>query len=263
MCLFKIASVKIGWHRLSYESDQEDITLTDVLKKIVILNSKGGCGKTTIATNLASLYSHEGYDTALMDYDPQGSSLRWLKVRPKEAASIYAVPAAQRQTTGSTLSWQMRVPPGTQRVIIDAPAGVDELQLQTFVRQADAILIPVLPSPIDIHAATRFIETLLLAGKVRQYGVRVGVVANRVKQNTRIYQSLQRFLNTLKLPLITTLRDTQHYVRAAERGIGVNDLWDKRADIDREQWQPLWYWLEEKTVLMQNNPERVMNSAIL
>lgn len=237
--------------------------MTDTLQKIIVLNSKGGCGKTTIATNLASLYSNEGYSTALMDYDPQGSSLRWLKVRAKELPGIYPVPAAQRQKATTTLAWQMRVPPETRRIIIDAPAGVDELQLQSYVRQANTILIPVLPSPIDIHAATRFIESLLLVGKVRQHGVRVGVVANRVKQNTRIYQSLQRFLDTLKLPLITTLRDTQHYVRAAERGIGVNELWDKRADIDREQWQPLWQWLETPVPTNQSNTPAVIKSAIM
>lgn len=237
--------------------------MAEILEKIIVLNSKGGCGKTTIATNLASLYSREGFTTALMDYDPQGSSLRWLKVRPKESPEVYAVPAARRQKSTATLSWQLRVPAETSRIIIDAPAGVDDFQLQDFVRQADTILVPVLPSPIDIHAATRFIETLLLVGKVRQHGVRVGVVANRVKQNTRIYRSLQRFLDTLKLPLITTLRDTQHYVRAAERGIGVHELWDKRADTDREQWQPLWQWLERRPGYDSKDSTDVMNSAIM
>jgi chromosome partitioning protein len=238
--------------------------LSDKVEKIVVLNSKGGCGKTTLATNLASLYAAEGYATALMDYDPQASSLRWLKVRSEELNSIYGVPAAQRKSATTTLAWQMRVPAETRRIIIDAPAGVDDFQLQQFVRQANTILIPVLPSPIDIHAATRFIESLLLVGKVRQHGVRVGVVANRVKQNTRIYQSLQRFLDTLKLPLITTLRDTQHYVRAAERGIGVNELWDKRAEVDREQWQPLWGWLEDDATISHNPASpSVIKSAVI
>lgn len=237
--------------------------MADNVEKIIVLNSKGGCGKTTIATNLASLYSREGYATALMDYDPQGSSLRWLKVRPKESPEVYAVPAAKRQQSATTLAWQLRVPGDTRRIIIDAPAGVDDFQLQDFVRQADTILVPVLPSPIDIHAATRFIETLLLVGKVRQHGVRVGVVANRVKQNTKIYKSLRRFLDSLKLPLITTLRDTQHYVRASERGIGVHELWDKRANVDREQWQPLWEWLENRTTLGTTTSSNVMNSAVI
>ena len=82
--------------------------MVDKLEKIVVLNSKGGCGKTTIATNLASLYSREGFITALMDYDLQGSSLRWLKIRPKEAGTVYAVPAAERQKSATTLAWQMR-----------------------------------------------------------------------------------------------------------------------------------------------------------
>ncbi|MCG7961877.1 MAG: ParA family protein, partial [Candidatus Thiodiazotropha taylori] len=49
------------------------------MKRLLILNSKGGCGKTTIATNLAGYYASAGTPTALFDYDPQGSSHRWLE----------------------------------------------------------------------------------------------------------------------------------------------------------------------------------------
>jgi chromosome partitioning protein len=214
-------------------------------QRIIVLNSKGGCGKTTIATNLASYYASTGYVTALVDHDPQASSMRWLSLRPKEKTEVYGVPAFERPRSGVTMSWHRRVLPGTDRVVIDAPAGVMGQSLQEFVRTVDTVLVPVLPSPIDIHAATRFIEELLLVGKVRSFGVNVAVIANRVKKNTLIYQSLERFLATLKLPFIASLRDTQNYVRASERGVGVYEMWDQRVQDDKLQWQPLIDWLEK------------------
>jgi len=216
------------------------------MQRILVLNSKGGCGKTTVATNLASLYAGYGIPTALMDYDPQGSSMRWLSQRPKDKPAIHGVRAYQRTNAAMTTSWLMRLPPETERVIIDAPAGVTGQQLVNYVQRVDTILIPVLPSPIDIHAATHFIKDLLLIGKIRSAGVRVGVMANRAKKNTLVYQSLERFLKTLHLPLLATLRDTQNYVHAVERGIGVHELWDKRAEGDRMQWVHMYEWLEDR-----------------
>ena len=229
------------------------------MQRILILNSKGGCGKTTVATNLASYFASEGMQTALVDHDPQGSSMRWLSLRPQEKNEIYGVPAYARPQSGVTMSWHRRVLPATDRVIIDAPAGMMGQQLQELVRQVDLVLVPVLPSPIDIHAATRFIEELLLVGKVRSFGVQVGVIANRAKKNTLVYQSLEKFLNTLKLPFIATLRDTQNYVRASARGIGIFEMWDQRVQQDKLQWQTVIEWLqgvEPRTNLYsaQNNP---------
>lgn len=212
--------------------------------RILVLNSKGGCGKTTVATNLASYFASEGLQTALVDHDPQGSSMKWLSLRPKEKNEIYGVPAYSRPSSGVTMSWHRRVLPATDRVVIDAPAGVMGQQLQELIRQVDLVLVPVLPSPIDIHAATRFIEELLLVGKVRSFGVQVGVIANRAKTNTLVYHSLEKFLNTLKLPFIATLRDTQNYVRASARGIGIFEMWDQRVQQDKLQWQTVIEWLE-------------------
>jgi len=214
------------------------------MQRILVLNSKGGCGKTTIATNLASRYASEGQVTAIVDHDPQGSSMRWLSLRPKEKNEIFGVPAFSRRRSGVTMSWHRRVLPGSDKVIIDAPAGIMGQPLQELVRQVDIILVPVLPSPIDIHAATRFIEELLLVGKVRSFGVQVAVIANRAKKNTLVYQSLERFLIALKLPFVATLRDTQNYVRASARGIGIFEMWDQRVQQDKVQWDPIVEWID-------------------
>jgi chromosome partitioning protein len=214
------------------------------MQKILVINSKGGCGKTTLATNLASYFAAHELSTALLDFDPQGSSTRWLKLRSESNPAIYGSHVADKKnTTGKTRSFLMSVPAETERVIFDAPARVSAEELNELILQVDMIVIPVLPSSIDIHAVTRFIEELLITGKVRQKGIGVGIVANRANKNTLTYRSLIRFLKSLKLPFITTLRDTQNYAHAAERGIGVSEMWDKRTDNDKEQWKPLMRWL--------------------
>lgn len=214
------------------------------MRRILVLNSKGGCGKTTIATTLASRYACDGLNTVLIDYDPQGSSMRWLSQRSKNRPAILGIDAHKNVAMNVTTTWALRVPPNTERIVIDAPAGVIGHQLLDYLRQIDTVIIPVLPSHIDIHATARFIEDLLLIGKVRQRGIQVGVVANRVKKNTTVYNALQRFLASLKLPFITSLRDTQHYVRAAGQGIGIHEMWDNRARVDQKHWRPLFDWLE-------------------
>ena len=49
------------------------------MRHIMVLNPKGGCGKSTLATNLASYYASQGKSVAIVDYDPQRSSLDWLE----------------------------------------------------------------------------------------------------------------------------------------------------------------------------------------
>lgn len=223
------------------------------MRRILVLNSKGGCGKSTIATTLASRYACDGFNTVLVDYDPQGSSIRWLSQRSKNRPAIHGVDAHRNLAMNVTSTWALRVPPQTERIILDAPAGVIGHNILDYLRVIDTIVIPVLPSHIDIHATARFIEDLLIIGKVRQRGIHVGVVANRVKKNTNVYSALERFLASLKLPFITTLRDTQHYVRAAGQGISIHEMWDYRAKTDQKDWLPLFNWLENETAVEQQS----------
>jgi chromosome partitioning protein len=217
------------------------------MKRIVVLNPKGGSGKTTLAINLASYYASCQQKPVLMDFDPQGSSVRWVKKR-QQAQSPINVIAAFENDARTTRAFQMRVPPGTTHVIIDTPAALDSPKMPDITRHADKIVVPVLPSDIDIHACSRCIRDLLLVAKIRREDDRIGVVANRVRRNTLTYQSLIRFLQTLGIPIITTIRDSQNYVRAAELGIGVHEMKSYIAREDIEQWVPLIDWLEKPAV---------------
>lgn len=215
------------------------------LRRVVLLNPKGGSGKTTLATNLAAFYAASGLTTTLMDFDPQASSWRWLKARPAPLPAIHGI-AAFEKPAGVTRSFQLRLPAGTARVVVDTPAALEPAEVAEFTRAADAILVPVLLSPIDIRACARCIETLLTTAKVKRRESRIAVVANRVRPNTLVFHSLMRFLATLDIPLVATLRESQNYIRAAETGIGLHEMQPERAHPDVAQWAPLVAWVESR-----------------
>jgi len=214
------------------------------VRRIAVMNPKGGCGKTTVATNLASGYAVAGLNAALFDYDPLGASMRWLRSRAGSLPPIHGVAAHGDPHSGVTRSWQLRVPAGTQRIVHDTPAGLERMQILERIEGVDAILVPVLPSPMDISATADFIRDLLLVGKLRSRNTRVGIISNRVKSNTRAFQALERFLATLDIPLVGQVRETQNYVAAAQTGIGVHELARQRDERDASCWSGIMEWLE-------------------
>jgi chromosome partitioning protein len=215
------------------------------MQRILVLNPKGGSGKTTIATNLASYFASLGDRPLLSDHDPQGSSSRWLKKRKPEQPFIHGIAAFERNNR-MTRAWQMRIPPDAAHVVVDTPAAVVAQDMPELTKSADAIIVPVLPSDIDIHAFSKCIADLLLIAKVKREDDRIGVIANRVKRNTLVYASLMRFLNTLGIPVIATLRDSQNYIRAAEQGVGLHEMKRNLVEQDLEDWDPLLTWLRAK-----------------
>lgn len=217
------------------------------LLKVVVLNTKGGCGKTTLSTSLAAWYAVKGYNTAILDNDPQGSSLRWVANRGERKPAILGLSGTDKSGR-VTKSFLMRVPPDIERLVVDTPAAIDSLRLQDALRGAHAVIIPVLPSDIDIHAATRCIADLLLTGRIENRQQRVAVVANRVKKQAKMYETLRRFLGSLDIPFVATFRDSQNYVHATELGLGVHELKDKNVKEERREWAPLIEWLESRSV---------------
>jgi chromosome partitioning protein len=220
------------------------------MQRIIVLNPKGGVGKTTIASNLAACFAVNGQRPALMDLDPQGSSMRWLRKRPEDSPIIHGIAGFER-SAAVTRSWQLRVPAECTSVIIDTPASLDPHSFPEITRGADAVLVPVTPSDIDIHATAKCIADLLLIAKIRRSDQRIGIIANRVRANTLVSQSLMRFLNSLEIPLVATLRDTQNYVRSAEAGVGIFEMprWQVSQDLDH--WQGLTEWLRTRRAAQQ------------
>jgi chromosome partitioning protein len=209
------------------------------MRTIMVMNAKGGCGKTTIATNLASYYASElGATVALADYDPLQSSLDWLALRPAECAPIKRVAALDKGLRG--------VGHGTDYLIIDSPARASGSELTGLVRHTETIVVPVLPSPVDISAAVRFIEELRAIGRVAHKQVRIGLVANRIREHSLMFDELDAFLERQKIPFIATLREAQNYVRAFSRGLGIYELPQYLAWRDWEYFQFLIDWLESR-----------------
>lgn len=208
------------------------------MRHIMVLNSKGGCGKSTIATNLASHYATGGKRVALVDYDPQASSLDWLARRPETRAGITGIDGAREGLT--------HLPRNTDIVIEDAPARSHGAELTDLVRHAETLIVPVLPSTIDMQASTKFLGELAKVGKVKRKQVKVAVVANRVREYTIIFEQLDAYLEGLKIPYVAALREAQNYIRAYVRGLGIFELPEYLAWPDLEQWDPLIEWLNSR-----------------
>jgi len=212
----------------------------------VVMNAKGGVGKTTIATNVASFFAVHGVPTAIMDYDPQGSSLDWLEQRPAAAPPVHGADAAAR--TGAGLKSIARyVPPETRQLVVDAPAGPTPLLMKELLARADAILIPVAPSKVDIRATASFIEELLLVGGLRSRDIRTAVVANRARSSTAVYEPLERFVRSLRLTFLTHLLDSEIYVESGDTGYGIFEMDAQRAAEQQRQFMPIVRWVPQDT----------------
>jgi len=210
----------------------------------LVVNGKGGVGKTTITTNLASYFASQGVPTTIADFDPQGSSLNWIKQRPLNVGKIYGADMAQRNAVGLSAA-RREIPRDTRQLIIDAPAGPSRLLLQDLLTRAQSILIPVAPSPIDVHATAGFIKELLLVGHVRLRNVRVAVLANRVRSRKPVYEPLERFVASLNMTFVARVSDSDTYVDAADAGLGVFDMPVEKCSDEQREFLPIVRWVQE------------------
>lgn len=210
------------------------------MRRYMVLNAKGGCGKSTLATNIAAYFASEweNVNVTLADFDPQQSSMDWLSIRPDHVPAITGINAYK--------DGLKHLAPNTDFLVMDARAATHGPDLTALVKHAETIIVPVLPSTVDMKACTRFIEELLNVGKVERKEVKIGVIANRVRENYSIFAELDEYLQKLKVPYLGHLRDAQNYVRAYTRGMGVHELPPYLASPDWEQWEPVVKWLESK-----------------
>lgn len=197
---------------------------------IVVANPKGGVGKSTVATNLAGALARAGHAVMLGDVDRQQSARQWLGLRPAALPVIQGWDIARDDI--------VRPPKGVTHVVLDTPAGLHGSKLDAVMKIADRVLVPLQPSLFDIQASHAFVQAL----REHRRGAPLAVVGNRVREGTIAADQLRQFLDTLGVPVLTMLRDTQLYVQLAARGATLWDVAPSRAERDLEQWQPILQW---------------------
>jgi chromosome partitioning protein len=198
--------------------------------RILVVNAKGGCGKTTIATQLAAALAAAGHATSLADADRQHSSLGWLARRPSRVARI------------AGLDWSKEVGAPlqrTERLIVDAGPALRRKRIEQLVKAADLLVLPVLPSAFDETATQRFLDRLEKIGSVVKGKKSVAAVGNRVRAGTRAAERLEKFFRTIGCPIVARLRDSQLYPETTVGGLSLFDAPGKRARELCGDWEPL------------------------
>ena len=203
------------------------------MRAILVANPKGGCGKTTLATNLSGHFANQGAKVTLCDLDRQQSSLRWMAFRDE------AVPSVTGYFGGNQLLFNP--PQESDWVVLDAPAGLQGYKLSDYLRRVDKVVVPVVPSVFDMAATEDFLNSI--RQEMRGKRGAIGIVAMRVDPRTRAASMLEEFLSHFDIPILTYLRNTQNYVNAAAAGLSVFDPPRARHRRDVEQWEPLLQWL--------------------
>ena len=206
--------------------------------KILVANSKGGAGKSTLATTLAAHYAVEGKNTVLVDADRQGSSLRWCEKRAHHSSAVLALPGLRRD-------WEKHVPADAERVIIDSAAGIRAAEVDEYLNTVDAVIVPILPSAIDLEAAEPFLAELAQLPRIKRGKVAVGLVANRLKPWTNASQLALEDMKKFPFPLVAELRDTQGYVLAHALGKSIFDYHSELVRAHQDDWTKLLRWLKK------------------
>ncbi len=203
------------------------------MKTILIVNPKGGCGKTTLSVNIAGYLANRGQKVALLDMDRQQSAALWVATRPEDLPPVRALKYNTEQD--SSFDW----------MVVDSAAGLSGSNLAySIINKANQIIVPITPSLFDLQASNDFLQALIEEKRVRNSHCRIGVVGMRIESRTRAAHALEFFLSDLDLPVLAYLRETQVYVNAAFEGKSLFDLPHHVAERELEQWAYLQHWLE-------------------
>lgn len=203
----------------------------------LVASSKGGCGKSTLVTQLASHWAQAGQPTAIIDADRQGSSFRWASLRPDTVPGVLAIEGGRKAL--------QKVPPDTRQLLIDTPAGAGERELEPYLEQAQVLLVPVLPSSFDLHATLGFIDELQKINRIRRGKLPVALVANRLKPWTHASQdAVAQLAEQSAFPVVAQLRDSQAYVLLAALGKGIFDYQSEHVRGHQDDWKALLRWIK-------------------
>jgi chromosome partitioning protein len=204
--------------------------------RVLVTNIKGGCGKTTIATNLAAAFAAGGFTTGLAEVDRQKSSLSWLKLRDGRSRPI--LPLDWRKEPGE-------VPEEVQRLIIDAPANLRMRHVDELIQSADLVVVPVLASIFDESSTERFLAKLDELKPIRKGRKSVALVANRLRPRSKAAQRLEAFLGRIGQPIAARLSDRAVYGELALQGLSIFDVDGHLVRPVRDEWRPLLQTIDE------------------
>ncbi|MCZ6897377.1 MAG: ParA family protein [Betaproteobacteria bacterium] len=207
------------------------------MRAILVANPKGGCGKTTLATNLAGYLASQNHRVVMWDLDQQKSSLSWLALRSSELPAITRLGLERGEASQSIME-------KNDWLVLDSPAGIHGKNLSHALKLAHKILVPIQPSVFDMVTTRDFIDRLMEEKTIQRHKAFIGIVGMRVDPRTRAASTLEQFLSQYNLPILTYLRDTMVYVNSAFNGKSIFDLPFHQAERDLKQWQPLTEWLK-------------------
>lgn len=167
---------------------------------IAVINQKGGAGKTTLSVHLACYLADQGLRVAFVDNDPQASASSWL---------VAAAPAMSLDAVHDAPQLVARLPELDAEHDVVVCDGSPRLNEQTHVLMylADRILIPVLPSALDVKATFQTQQAVQKVAEARAAdGLAapwVSLVLNKVRSVGDQAKLVRKFLRDLGLPMAT------------------------------------------------------------
>jgi chromosome partitioning protein len=174
-------------------------------KKISILNPKGGCGKTTLSSNLGSSLLLNGYKTLLIDTDPQGTLRDWKSMDENDSQPQIIVidrPNLQKDLTSIAINFDY--------LIIDGAAKLQDM-ITFAVKNSDVVLIPIQPSAADIWAREALIHLIKARQEVTDGIPKAAFIISRQIKNSNLARDIDEALKQFSFPVFNS-RTTQRVI---------------------------------------------------
>lgn len=206
---------------------------------IAVVNRKGGCGKSTLATHIAAYCALRGAAVAIADIDRQQSTRTWLRQRKTQLAG------EAMKITAWTVDPRsfVRPPVGIDHVVIDTPGGLTGLDLARVVMYADALVIPVGGSLFDRESAAACLAELRTLPRVASGRCRIGVIGMRVDADSDAGSALLAWSSEVNVQILAALPQSTSYVRCCDQGLTLFDRPLEEIESELAHWKPLLQWL--------------------